>query len=87
MYFCRLACGQQAIPIEMIAVHAGDLVVMGRLAPNTTFTQAKTEMEYIAAGLAKKYREDDQYSVAMMPLRQAFAGDMWGRLFWFFLAR
>src|SRR5579864_717090 len=35
----------------------GDLVVMGRLAPHTTFTQAKAEMESIAARLAKQYPE------------------------------
>jgi putative ABC transport system permease protein len=53
------------------------MVVMGRLAPRTTYAQAKAEMEGIAARLAKQYPEyDDHYSVAMMPLRQAFAGDM-----------
>ena len=55
----------------------GDLVAMGRLAPNANFAQAKLEMESIAARLAKQYPEsDDHYSVAMMPLRQAFAGDL-----------
>jgi predicted permease len=55
----------------------GDMVVMGRLAPNANFAHAKVEMESIAARLAKQYPEsDDRYSVTMMPLRQAFAGDM-----------
>jgi putative ABC transport system permease protein len=55
----------------------GDMVAVGRLATGATFAQAKVEMESIAARLAKQYPEsDDHYSVTMMPLRQAFAGDM-----------
>ncbi len=55
----------------------GDMLVMGRLAPDATFGQARAEMEGIAARLAKEYpASNDQFSVALKPIREAFVGDM-----------
>jgi putative ABC transport system permease protein len=55
----------------------GDMVVIGRLAPDATFAQARAEMEGIAERLAKEYPvSNDQFSVALQPIRQAFVGDM-----------
>ncbi|HKN76256.1 MAG TPA: ABC transporter permease [Candidatus Acidoferrum sp.] len=55
----------------------GDMVVIGRLAPGVAFGQARAEMEGIAARLAKEYPEsNDQFSVKLQPIRQAFVGDM-----------
>jgi putative ABC transport system permease protein len=55
----------------------GDMVVIGRLAPDATFARARAEMEGIAARLAKEYpASNDQFSVALQPIRQAFVGDM-----------
>ncbi len=55
----------------------GDMVVIGRLGPGVAFGQARAEMEGIAARLAKEYPgSNDQFSVALQPIRQAFVGDM-----------
>ncbi|HUC55718.1 MAG TPA: ABC transporter permease [Candidatus Cybelea sp.] len=55
----------------------GDMVVIGRLAPGVAITQARAEMEGIAARLAKEYpASNDQFSVALQPIREAFVGDM-----------
>jgi putative ABC transport system permease protein len=55
----------------------GDMVVIGRLAPGVEFGQARAEMEGIAARLAEEYpASNDQFSVTLQPIRQAFAGDM-----------
>jgi putative ABC transport system permease protein len=55
----------------------GDMVVIGRLAPDVAFGQARAEMEGIAARLAQEYpASNDQFSVALQPIRQAFVGDM-----------
>ncbi|MGB2638487.1 MAG: ABC transporter permease [Candidatus Acidiferrum sp.] len=55
----------------------GDLVVVGRLAPNSSFAQARSEMEGIAARLAKEYPgANDQFGVALQPIRDAFVGDV-----------
>jgi len=55
----------------------GDMVVIGRLAPSVTFAQARAEMEGIAARLAKQYpASNDQFSVALLPIREAFVGDV-----------
>jgi putative ABC transport system permease protein len=55
----------------------GDMVVIGRLAPGVTLAQAHVEMESIAARLAKEYpASNDQFSVALRPIREAFVGDM-----------
>src|SRR5579864_881558 len=54
----------------------GDMVVIGRLAPHVTFAQARTEMEGIAARLAKEYPgTNDQFGVALQSIRDAFVGD------------
>jgi putative ABC transport system permease protein len=55
----------------------GDMVVIGRLAPGVEFGQARAEMEGIAARLAEEYpASNDQFSVTLQPIRQAFVGDM-----------
>jgi putative ABC transport system permease protein len=55
----------------------GDMVVIGRLAPSVTFAQARAEMEGIAARLAKEYpASNDQFSVTLRAIREAFVGDM-----------
>ncbi|HXE36817.1 MAG TPA: ABC transporter permease [Verrucomicrobiae bacterium] len=55
----------------------GDTVVIGRLAMGVAFEQARAEMEGIAARLATEYpASNDQFSVALQPIRQAFVGDM-----------
>ena len=54
----------------------GDMNVVGRLAPGVTFTQARVEMETIAARLAKEYPDANQGAgVAMMSMRDVFVGD------------
>ncbi|HLJ40189.1 MAG TPA: ABC transporter permease [Candidatus Acidoferrales bacterium] len=54
----------------------GDMVVIGRLAPHVTFAQARTEMEGIAARLAKEYPgTNDQFGVALKTIRDVFVGD------------
>jgi predicted permease len=54
----------------------GDMEVAGRLAPGVTFSQARVEMETIAARLAQEYPETNQGAgVDMMSMRDAFAGD------------
>jgi putative ABC transport system permease protein len=54
----------------------GDMIVIGRLAPNVTFAQARTEMEGIAARLAKEYpATNDQFGVALQSIRDAFVSD------------
>ncbi len=55
----------------------GDMTVVGRLAPNASLARARVEMEGIAARLAKQYPEsNDQFGVALKPLREVFVGDM-----------
>ncbi|MGC1902939.1 MAG: ABC transporter permease [Candidatus Acidiferrum sp.] len=55
----------------------GDLVVLGRLAPVATFAQARSEMEGIAARLAKEYPgSNDQFGVELKPIREAFVSEM-----------
>jgi putative ABC transport system permease protein len=55
----------------------GDMVVIGRLGPGVALGQARAEMEGIAARLAKEYpASNDQFSVTLQPIRQAFVGDM-----------
>jgi putative ABC transport system permease protein len=55
----------------------GDTDILGRLAPSTSLAQARSEMEGIAARLAKEYpASNDQFGVALRPLREAFVGDM-----------
>ena len=55
----------------------GDMSVVARLAPGVTLAQARTEMEGIAARLAKEYPfSNDQFGVALRPIRDVFVGDM-----------
>ncbi|HEY1338383.1 MAG TPA: ABC transporter permease, partial [Bryobacteraceae bacterium] len=53
-----------------------DSSVVGRLAAGTTLTQARAEMEGIAARLARAYpAANDQFGVALRPIRDVFVGD------------
>ena len=53
----------------------GDMPVIGRLAPGITRKQAIAEMEGIEARLAKEYPgADEDYGVAMQPIRDALVG-------------
>ncbi len=55
----------------------GDLVVVGRLAQNSSLAKARSEMEGIAARLAKEYPgANDQFGVTLQPIRDAFVGDV-----------
>ena len=55
----------------------GDMVVLGRLRPQATPAQARSEMEGIAARLAEEYpATNDQFGVAFKPIREAFVSDM-----------
>jgi putative ABC transport system permease protein len=54
----------------------GNITVIARLAPGSTFAQARAEMEAIAARLAKEFPgTNDQFGVALRPIRDAFTGD------------
>ncbi len=65
----------------------GDMVAIGRLAPGVTFQQAKTEMEGIAARLAKEYpATNDRFGVALQAIRDAFVGDAKPAIFLLFAA-
>ncbi|HTS66189.1 MAG TPA: ABC transporter permease [Candidatus Acidoferrales bacterium] len=55
----------------------GDMVVLGRLAPGANFARARSEMEAIAARLAREYpAANDQCGVTLQLLRDAFVGDI-----------
>jgi predicted permease len=55
----------------------GDSYVLGRLAPSATFEQARSEMEGIAARLARAYpAANDQCGVALQALRETFSGEI-----------
>ena len=55
----------------------GDTVVIGRLAPGVTLTQAQAEMNAITAELAKEYPLDNgQGGAALQTIGNAFIGDM-----------
>ncbi|HTX15233.1 MAG TPA: ABC transporter permease, partial [Candidatus Baltobacteraceae bacterium] len=55
----------------------GDSTVVARLAPAPALTQARAEMEGIAARLATEYPEDnDQCGVRVRPIRDAFVGNL-----------
>jgi putative ABC transport system permease protein len=55
----------------------GDTIAIGRLAPGVTFAQARAEMEGIDARLAAAYPEDnDQFGIALRPIRELFVGDI-----------
>jgi len=55
----------------------GDMVVLGRLAANSNVSQARAEMDGIAARLAQEYPgSNDQFGVVLQPFRDAFVGDL-----------
>jgi putative ABC transport system permease protein len=55
----------------------GDMAVVGRLAPGVNLAQARAEMAGIALRLAKEYpASNDQFGVALQPIRDIFVGDM-----------
>jgi putative ABC transport system permease protein len=55
----------------------GDMVVIGRLAPETRLAAARSEMEGIASRLATQYPgTNDQFGVLLRPIREAFVGDI-----------
>ena len=55
----------------------GDLIVAARLATGVPIAQATAEMEAIATRLARAYPDaNDQCSVRLRPLREAFSGDV-----------
>ena len=50
---------------------------LGRLKPGVTLTQAKADLEMIAAALAKQYPESNaNSSVALLPFRDELVGDV-----------
>ncbi|HEV2615068.1 MAG TPA: ABC transporter permease, partial [Candidatus Acidoferrales bacterium] len=54
----------------------GDMSVIGKLAKGVTLAQATEEMDGIAARLAKEYTgSNDEFGVALQPIRKAFVGD------------
>jgi putative ABC transport system permease protein len=54
----------------------GDLLVVGRLAAGAAMEGARSEMEGIAARLARAYPEaNDEFGVKLQPLREMFSGD------------
>jgi putative ABC transport system permease protein len=55
----------------------GDLVVLGRLVPGVSFSQAQAEMEGIAARLAQAYPgSNDQFGVTLQPIRDVFVSGL-----------
>jgi putative ABC transport system permease protein len=55
----------------------GDMLVVGRLATGVSLGQARAEMEGIAARLAQAYPgENDQFGVALSPVRESFTGNI-----------
>jgi putative ABC transport system permease protein len=55
----------------------GDMIVIGRLAPNVNLEMARDEMVGIAARLAKEYPDsNDQFGVKVKPIRDSFVGEM-----------
>jgi putative ABC transport system permease protein len=55
----------------------GDMVAIGKMAKGVTLPQARAEMEAIAARLAKAYpATNEQFGVALRPIRDVFSGDV-----------
>jgi putative ABC transport system permease protein len=55
----------------------GDSVVVGRLAPGSSLSQARAEMEGIAARLARAYPgANDQFGVLLQPIRDVFVHEI-----------
>jgi putative ABC transport system permease protein len=55
----------------------GDTAAIGRLAGGVSPARARAEMEAIAAGLASAYpQENNQFGIALQPIRELFVGDI-----------
>ena len=55
----------------------GDTTVIARLAPGVSLDRARTEMDGIAARLARAYPDSNaQFGVALRPLREVLVGDV-----------
>jgi putative ABC transport system permease protein len=55
----------------------GDMVVLGRLAPQVSFERAQAAMRSIADRLAKAYPgSNDQFGVALQPIHDVFVSDI-----------
>ena len=55
----------------------GDMIVIARMAQGVALPQARAEMEGIAARLAKAYPDtNDQFGVALRPIRDVLSGDL-----------
>ena len=55
----------------------GDTAAIGRLATGVTLTRALVEMQGIAARLATAYpQENNQFGIALQPVRELFVGDI-----------
>lgn len=55
----------------------GDMAVLGRLAPDVTFERAQAQMRNIAARLSSAYpASNDQFGVALQPIRDVFVSDI-----------
>jgi len=55
----------------------GDMVVVGRLAAGAGITQARAEMDGIAARLAQAYPStNDQFGIVLRPIREVFVSDI-----------
>lgn len=55
----------------------GDLLVLGRLAPDVGIDRARAEMAGIARSLAREYPQANaQFGIRLRPLRDVFSGDM-----------
>jgi putative ABC transport system permease protein len=55
----------------------GDTAAVGRLAPGVTLPRARAEMEGIAASLAAAYpEENNQFGIALQPVRELFVGSI-----------
>jgi putative ABC transport system permease protein len=61
----------------MVRANRGDTVGIARLAPGVTLARARVEMEGIAARLTAAYPGDnDQFGIALRPIRDLFVGDV-----------
>lgn len=55
----------------------GDMVAIGRLAPQVSLVQARAELDGIAARLAQAYPgTNDQFGVVLQPVREVFVGNI-----------
>jgi putative ABC transport system permease protein len=54
----------------------GDTVALGRLASGITLERARAEMLRIAGRLAAAYPDDNQFGIALQPIREFFVGDI-----------